>query len=435
MPTSYGKYLRWDPTTDGIHVMSDTQIKRALYGFRCWYAQKLYGSDGVSSTSADFFGRIMNSNASHARGLAFTGDSGQFNSSGIPDTKNTQAFNTSATAFPVAPAMGISTTNYPWYQRQYSNSNSGSNGSIYQRFAFAPYPSPYISSKYTSDGDKKGHLMMDSATHDLHKGTADSLISYGGIAGSHYQRQELNRMMQLNKQEMISGDMVGTYFVVPSSNPFAHLPGDSSEFAVASNNFYTDSFYNGTTETYHLYIKIRDAGTEAHLNMTSNGGEISTSASARAAVNQYRPLMLGQSIAGGGGEVYGQGDTYASFWQSKITHRNTNMTGTVDPFMHYYFENLLFFNYVYFNIASNSNMSTYSSNNRPTMGYYVYKDGQVPSGYTVRNTFTDSRSSASGTLSNQFVNADDYRTFRTPSGSAVTRETYKFCILDTANGT
>ena len=293
MPTSYGKYLRWDPTTDGIHVMSDTQIKRALYGFRCWYAQKLYGNDGMGATSADFFGRIVNSNATHARGLAFTGDSGQFNSSGIPDTSGNSTTSLSLTEFPPTPAIAVTTTHYPWYQRQYGNSNSGSNGSIYQRFAIAPYPSPFISSKYTSDGDKKSHLMMDSATHDLHKGTADTLVSYGGLAGSHYDRKELNRMFQLNKEEMISGDQVGTYFVVPSSNPFSVLSGDTTEYALASNNFFTDTFYNGTTETYHLYIKIRDAGTEAHLNMTRTGGEISTSASARAAVNQYRPLMLG----------------------------------------------------------------------------------------------------------------------------------------------
>lgn len=433
MPTSYGKYLRWDPTTDGIHVMSDTQIKRALYGFRCWYAQKLVGNDGTpSGPDSNFFGRIMSSNATHATGLAFTGDSGQFNSSGIPDTKNTQAFNTSATSFPAAPAMGTSTTHYPWYQRQYQNSSSGSNGSIYQRFSHAPYNNGIItSSTYTADGTDKSHLMMDSATHDLHKGTADTLVSYGGLSGSHYDRTELNRMFQLNKEEMISGDQVGTYFVVPSSNPFSVLSGDSTEYAVASSNFYTDSFYNGTTETYHLYIKIRDAGTEAHLNMTSTGGEISTSASARAAVNQYRPLMLG--YASGSSQSFAPGE--ATFWQSPITHRNTNMSGTVNYFMHNYFENMLLFNYISFNIATGSNMTTYPGNHTPTMTYRVYKNGQVPSGYTVRSTFTDTKSNINGTVTNQFVNADDYRTFRTPSGSAVTAVTYKFCIADTLNGT
>ena len=110
------------------------------------------------------------------------------------------------------------------------------------------------------------------------------------------------------------------------------------------------------------------------------------------------------------------------------------MSGTVDPFMHYYFENLLFFNYVYFNIASGTNMSTYYSNNRPTMGYYVYKDGQVPSGYTIRSTFTDTRLSG-GSVTQIQANADDYRTNITPSGSVVSSKVYKFCILDTANGT
>lgn len=399
---SYGKFLRWDAAFDAIRVMTDAQVREALYAFRVFHAQQLMGDDGftLASSLLDTWGRIQLSSATnainstqYAEGLAGTHPF-------IRNTRYGRNYNSS--------------TNLPYPSPpNYLANHYGASIQLWQRNmvdAYSRFPMSGGTFMDTYSGTRKkveayGPWMMDSTNNDLYRGTAESLV--GGYPAS----SEFDDMMKELKNEMISGDQVGTYAVSVNS------PG--TDWYEVLPDFFTDNVYAHFetavgVNTYSLWLKYKDSN---HSYNDTN-----------------RPLMTGLKNPNSSNHISEMGEEQRMY-QFQGDYRSISVPGgpsgsinsSVLEFLQYI--KLYFINYCYKNSSGNLTSGIF-----PTMGYRVYRNHSIPTGFTARSDFFDTRiGSSAGVVSNEPYGANDYRTYRTPSGSSTNWKHYTLCIADTLN--